>query len=290
MREFIDDKLQYMSPPSVVYKYNVWNDGINNCDNRILTKREIYFASIDDFDADYPECRLPLDFDAVTEGDLDRTARYHAELVRPNSPEWVIKSEAKRLRGLMVLHDKQNQAETLKNHEARLKKDVGIFSTSLNELNLEMWDKFGDLGTGYCVGLKPSIIYDNILCSMGRVRYYDRSNPPKIFPLSFSDEERTEKVWQQFSSIPKDLGFEEEFRFTKMIRTKIQPLPSSYIQGQRAFVLPPEAFVEVALGPSISDEDKGYIIEVVNEEFSDLPVYKLVFNRKTKEFAKELIV
>jgi len=258
-----DNRVEESEPPRILYKYRTWG---NPEHRRVLEHNEIYYASPEDFD-EITECNIESDYDAVSEEMLQEVCLQKAELELKMGE--ILTSQVKKRALFLYKNNKFHDLEHRIKHEAenreRVNKDISIFSVSETALNERLWEVFANHKTGFCVGIDFTEIYkdDEIFGSCGEVDYYDVSNPPKIVPLSLTQEERLVKMRTLIYSLPDKFKEEAEFRFAKMyIKNRRVKIKSDWIK-------------EVILGSEISSSDEKEIVELVKKKHSVAVLKKL---------------
>lgn len=106
---------------------------------------------------------------------------------------------------------KANPAIVIKNHKEWIEtrdnyNRYGVFSTSKDELNNEIWEKYGDQHSGYCLGFKTADLCRQMKSGYGFVTYSD-----KLYQYSFLDKKDDEL--DPFCLKKLSWEYEKEFRF-----------------------------------------------------------------------------
>jgi hypothetical protein len=263
----------YGDLPETVFKYRNWNDGEDNCHNTIITEKKIWMASPESFGADYNECRLPYDFESVTEEHIKRWKELNDEDI-DNYLTRKVMNENYGISGVRLKHmvaqlkddhlffDQKNRSDFIQYDRQVTAETLGVFCTSYDVSLVSTWTEVGNLGTSYAVEFRTSKLQALLKGSVQVVQYYDRRNPPKLFPLTFSVRDRVNKALREIGSIPNDCHREREVRFSKTALA--WPL-------DRSVILSDDCYKAIYLGPECRDKDE--ITKARNGFLSDLPIY-----------------
>lgn len=94
-----------------------------------------------------------------------------------------------------------------------------MFCASDSKTNLHLWETFGGLSTGYCVGLNTAVLMDvGNIGMMGKVNYYRHGEEPINSPLYLNDKQKLEEALDEIYNVPVLYAAESEYR---MVRTNI---------------------------------------------------------------------
>src|SRR5690606_19473622 len=102
----IDHKISNGVAPALLYKYRMWDDGVND---NILTTLQIRLSSPFELNADYPETILPVDESVITEEYKTRVAICEALKIYPNLPYNYQLLIASQLREKMTIDIKEDR-------------------------------------------------------------------------------------------------------------------------------------------------------------------------------------
>jgi hypothetical protein len=261
--------------PKVVYKYRDWN---NPNHRKILTESKIYYAKPSSFN-EPTECHLERDYNSVTETDILDYCRYRAKLegfVDSNENE----KQAQYLFSINRFHDIDNRKKSEIEFRKELNKMLSVFCTSEVKDNKRLWEAFGANHKGFCVGIDTleMFIDEELFGSAGRVKYYDKKNPPKISPITIPPNSVSDKMMQIIYSLPDKFNEEQEFRFAKSF------IPNQEVQ------ISDRSIVEVILGANMDKEIEYEIIETTKSRLKNAKVYKAKFDFTLEYFAFEQLL
>lgn len=274
--------------PLSVFKFRSWNDGDNQEVNRIITHQEVRLSSPRQLLADYPECILPHDFEVVTEEDLMQAAMIHAKREFPHAPESELLRIAHSNRKKMIFHHEKNRKETVEYFNKVLYDCVGIFCTTLNCSEVNIWERLGNLAKDYCVEFDTWELFnvEGFGAAMGYVEYYDEANPPRIFPISSPKLQLGEEIRRQIISVPKRYSYENEFRFW---RTNYHPITMDYCEytsEERLKILPKHVYKSVIIGEDMSKNDREELMAALSSNFPELSVFIAGYDSASKTYKK----
>ena len=249
--------------PKVVYKYRTWNDPYHK---GLLLNQEAWFSHPFDLND-------PLDVRPETEFDLNEIndARYleklrgqakeifpaltHQEQEAKAQEQWQMTKGNPKL----IIENRTRQTQERKNYN-----QVGVFSTSSNELSSELWGKYGNAYKGYCLGFKTVEFCRSTKSGFGHVVYSD-----KPYQYSFLNKK------DEFSPLflkKTSWGYEAEFRFLT-VGVDVEINGKVYTTRTQKFSV--DVVSEIVLGHNLSKEDEEAILKVLSEKYpANLPVYK----------------
>ena len=270
----VERKIDSGITPKILYKYRMWDDEEND---NILNILQIRLSSPFELNADYPETILPVDESVITEEYKTRVALHQAQKMYPNSPYPLQLFNAYQLRDKMTIDIKEErewayQQSRIRNNEVR-----GVFCATPFYQHMDQWVHLAGNATGYVVGLDTKSVYmnANVLGSAGYVEYYDESNPPKVPPYSFTDEESHRNLFMELYNVPDRYTYEREYRIVRTNhRYDKTGRVAKYTEAERMIQLKPDDYKEILLGVEISEGDKLEIIQVRDKNLKETPIYQ----------------
>jgi hypothetical protein len=180
--------------PGTLFKYRQWE----NLDlvpyekafgRRVLTEREIYFPSPDQFNDPF-DGTLPFKY-KKKQLTPENVFLKLVEIFTQSHPEKSI-SEIH-----AMCYKRQHEGgfdsdkywrDNHKNHIKVINESFGILSLATKRDNILMWSHYADAHQGYCVGLDTNMLYETQQIQIGKVIYSDRfpvKPSRKIGQLSF---------------------------------------------------------------------------------------------------------
>jgi len=252
----IDDS----SMPEVIYKYRTWK---NKNHKKIITEKKIYFASPLEMEEAH-ELFFNIDFSRIN----DKKLLY--EYLYDTAPQMgYFDSESRdKIAKYMVANYPPLSPEVQNNFKDQLRQelnsDTSVFCGNEHRDNINLWNQFGGNHKGFCIGLNLKEIskIPRIASSIRRVEYL--KNKPKVHVFTTNQLEYREKFLTCLFSLHTMFSGEDELRLVKIL-----------IQ-EKENVLPEYCFRELILGKNISEKDKREILDIVNSNFTNLPVKQAV--------------
>ncbi len=247
--------------PAIVYKYRTWTDSNNK---NVLIENQLWFSH--PFDLNDPlDVRPDLSYDnAEIESDafyqklLNTIPKENAHLSASQKVE-LARRQWQKIKADPNSHFTANRKQLL----IRERFDqYGVFSTSLDCLNIPTWKVYGDNHKGYSIGFNTLELARQLQCTTGIVTYSD-----KPFPYSFlgSHEEVDILLYKKSS-----WTYEQEFRFITL---------GIGIYTNRLRTVTADTVSEVVLCYDISADDEKEILEIVNKQYpASLSIYKTELN------------
>jgi len=195
---------------------------------------------------------IPYDFEAVTEGHIRRWMKLYNEDI-DNYLTRKVMNENYGISGVRLKHmvaqlkdehlffDEENRSALIQDEREWTNKTIGVLCTSHDIVHSSTWEIVGNLGTSYAVEFYTHGLHSFIDGSIQVVQYYNRLNPPMIFPLSYTFEERVQKSLQEIGTIPTDYINEREIRFSKIQRPWHE---------DRSIALSEDCYKSIYIGPA----------------------------------------
>lgn len=234
--------------PDIVYKYRSWTDDYHKT---IINKRVVYMAPPMSFE-DPKDCKGLVRYDLMSDDDIFKMYLYQSKEDNPQRTISQHRRHAKDWTKKKILKDHEHirklQEDNFKEFSARF----GVLSVTGNPLNVEMWNKYSDMGQGFCVGYKSEILF-RLMGSGGDVNYVE--DLPNIF---WNDDFETRRSKQIFYKESK-WEFEQEYRLTKF-------WPNPAFVQQRCIEVPCEAYLQIIFGWNMPEGHKEEIIRYCKEQ------------------------
>jgi len=245
-----------------LYKFRDWNDSLHR---RILTEREIYFASPNQFNDPF-DCFLIPRYDLLSENEkLDK----YKELIKSDRPQLnsiEVLREAKKWHRLKLL-DGKNFLERAENLLRTNNERYGIFSVTKTKDPILLWSHYANSHKGFCVAFNTVLLTENIRNSFFYIKIISHDVDvvySNNYPLLIPRKEITPKEYieKPLSTKASYWSYEEEMRFILFDITRT-PLK-----------LEQEVYDSIILGCNISDADKNEIIETSTSRFQSIKIFQ----------------
>jgi hypothetical protein len=246
--------------PRLVYKYRDWSKPKHQT---ILTKQELYFAS-------YKSCKYKyehnLEFD-FTYDIKDVKKRFELIYDRGNNKSISKNEYVERAFQNFRESEEAYRPKLIEEYSNLFNKERGIFCTSLNKNNIDLWKEFANEFSGFAIGIDPKfLIQSNKLEGLSkRVEYYDLNNPPKIKISDYLNGNNLLNTFKLIFSLPNGLIHEDEFRISKAIKN-----------NERTIKLNKNYIKQIILGFKMNEADKNNIKEVIRNEDLKVILYQQV--------------
>lgn len=259
--EEIEEDLKTSGPP-LVYKYRTWTDENHK---KLLQEKSLWFShpfALND----------PLDVRprAVFNIFELQDPRFFAKLLataQTQDPSLKTEVAIRHAAEKQLLFLKQNPDAVLQNwnnynRDQSNFDQYGIFSTAMTSLSPGLWERYGDMYSGYCIGFDTVELCRSIQSGYGCVIYSDE-------PYQYSFFEDTDKRDLYRLYLKKTAwSYEEEFRFITVgvgvYSTRLQHFNKMAVK-------------ELTIGHNSTYESE--IIKAFNLYFNGLPIFKTILNR-----------
>ena len=240
----------------IVYKYRDWK---NPYHQKILTNRELFFSSTDQFNDPF-ELYLPIKInkEELTEGNLRDKYEEDAKTRFPELSE----SERQEKISLYLQKNLLNNKEHLRWVCEKTRKDFnsefGVFCFGQSDNNYLMWSHYSDAHKGFCVGIELNRINQEIKPNVFGPVQYSKEFPsfllsPNVRNENFINLAFTKSIiWE----------YEQEIRLVK------------YGMVSKPIVISPECFKEVILGCRATSETKKEISEFLQKEMPHVSLFE----------------
>lgn len=242
--------------PKIVYKYRDWNQEHHE---RYIKNREVFMAPPTSFE-DPLDCKIPVRYDLLNDKE---TIAFAVRLSKLAHPEWSRQQHRKDAREWAKQKLLKNQKfldDYQKFYFEEYDQRLGILSVTAEPELEEMWKKYANNSTGFCVGYNSRIMFE-YLGGGGNVIYKDEL--PILYP-------EPKMSWHEIK-YGQVFFKERKWEFEKEYRTqKFWPNPATI--KDRQIQLPKEAFNKVILGKNMSAENRKEIIECIKEFLGDIPI------------------
>jgi len=168
-----------------LYKFRCWDN--NEYHQNVLFKRELYFASVDQFNDPF-DSSLPYIIDQEDLKDHIIFDKYR-NLFKTMYPD-LSESEIHKLAFKEQKENRLNDEDHLKfvsdYFRDYVKREYGVLSMSKNEKNFLLWSHYADSHSGYCIGFDRDKLYKDLPGWLGPIKYQED------FPLHNLEEENGE--------------------------------------------------------------------------------------------------
>jgi len=242
--------------PEIIYKYRDWKSLYNR---RFIINREVYMASPNQFE-DEIDCKIPVRHDLMTENQAKIYYEHLSKIAEPNLTREQRKQQVK-------FHLKKKDylsIDKLHKHQKfyfeQYFKRLGILSLTAENCLDEMWKKYSNKHTGFCIGYNSRILFEH-LGGGAKVEYFD--NLPILLPDPIMDREIIR--YKQIYFKERKWEFEKEYRTQKFWYNGATSV-------DRNIVIPKEAFNCVILGKNMNDTDKREILKEIKENIGNIKI------------------
>jgi hypothetical protein len=191
--------------PETLYKYRFISKENHQS---ILHLREVYFSSPSGFEDKF-DCKVPTRWDLLTYEDMQNY--YFEDSINMLPPNATIEDRME----FAIFHANNNALKDKKFVSKKQKEDFEKFDKRIGVLSLtpynnlfQLWEKYSEHHTGFCVGFEPNFMLKGIGTGAGLVEYYD--DIPEILPLYKMPFEVA--IQRQVYGKLRNWEFEKEYR------------------------------------------------------------------------------
>jgi hypothetical protein len=209
---------------------------------------QVYMSRPADFE-DKMDCKNHIRYDLLTDEQIWQRYYDLASEEHPGCTRDFAVGFANRWFERSNLRDKNYIKEQLERDFLEYDDRAGILILTTNPRRVEMWEKYAEHHTGFCVGFYPPEMFHYV--GGGGIVHYEKELPV-IMPHPWTD--RNEQHLLQVFYKEEKWGFEEEYRTQTF---DYYPLPME----RRVRTLTPESYSEIIFGAKMLDDHKKKIIE-----------------------------
>lgn len=244
--------------PTILYKYRLWNDKFQK---RLLTKREIFLASADQFNDTF-DVALPFKCkeEDLTPENIFKKLYITAKEMHPDYSEIEIHQMCFDRQSSGVFDDGQYWKDEYVRIKSRLNNEYGILSLATRKDNILMWSHYTNSHKGFCVGIDTSQLYNSIQGMLSHVSYSNNFPQLKLFV------DPTKTMIDILTTKSRLWRYEKEIRLIK------------HNASRKQFKLPKEAYKELIIGMNMPKVHTDSIISLVRKRFPKMKIYQSKMN------------
>jgi hypothetical protein len=261
----------------MLYKFRTWDSDYHK---DVVREQELFFPSIKRFNDPF-DSNIPINYSDLTEKEQKQIITDRVEYDHPNITGKAKERKIQEYWAASYLDDPEKLKENYENIvRPQNEKEFGILSLAGNKESILMWSHYSHSHQGYCVGLDEGKLAEfskkfgneSELIFMHPITYqedYPNFNPAKMSKVEFSVKPLIVKScsWE----------YEDEVRMI-------------YIQGSdKKITFDKSVFSEITIGCNMSNEDKEELINAVNDEFKQLPIYQAKLAHRSFELEFERV-
>jgi hypothetical protein len=253
--------------PDILYKYRDWTNPFNK---RLLTHRELYFASVDKFNDPF-DGTIPHRYDPAQMTDENIFIKYY-QVTKDTYPNWTDEEIHKHCYEYQQRGYFKDETH-LEHFEEHTKKNVnssfGIVSLSKEQNNFLMWSHYSNSHKGFVVGFDKKLLYRDTQASFAHMQYQDNLPTLDLF------EDTVTHFTKLIGTKSNIWSYENEYRLTK-----------GNFARQNA-ILGTDTFAEIIFGCKMPQTDKFDLLNLIEQRYPDTRVFDSKLS-KTR-FETELI-
>lgn len=253
--------------PDILYKYRDWDNVFHK---RLLTHRELYFASIeqfnDPFDGTIPHRYKP---EQLTEDNIFKKYYQVTKEAYPKWPEEKIHAECYEYQRRGLFKDETHLEKFEKNTKHRVNLQFGISCLSKEQNHFLMWSHYANSHRGFVVGFDKVLLFEDTSAQFAHMLYEEDIPALDLFEDTFT---HFAKLVGTKSTTWKH---ENEYRLTKANFAK------------QSVALRAETIVEIIFGCKMPENEKMKLVGFIAKEFPHARVYES--NLSKTKFQTELL-
>jgi len=253
MKKFLHDV------PDILYKYRDWQDPYHK---RLLTDRELYFASVDQFNDPF-DGTIPYKYDPV-ELTEDNIFRKYYLMTKRDHPDWEdvkIHAECFEYQRRGYFHDEKHLEDFEREALDDVKRQFGIVCLCRRPDNFLLWSHYSKSHTGICIGFNKVLLFEDAHAQFAHMQYQEKLPMLGLFDNVFTHFAKLigtkSNIWE----------YEDEYRLTR----------AEFARGKQ--VLRKETIEEVILGCRMPQSERQSIVEFLSAEFPHARVYEMVLSK-----------
>ncbi|WP_431217068.1 DUF2971 domain-containing protein [Puia sp. P3] len=242
--------------PDVLYKYRDWH---NEYHRKLLTHRELYFASVDQFNDPF-DGTVPYRYDPaeLTEENIFRKYREMTKKEHPDWDEQRVHEDSYEYQRRGYFKDGHYLEEFEKWVLETMSKQFGVVCLCRKPDNFLLWSHYANSHAGICVGFDKYKLFEDAKCQFAHMQYQEQLPLLSLFDDVFTHFKKLigtkSLVWE----------YEEEYRLTRAEFSRVK----AYLR--------PETVVEVTLGCKMPERERFEMVEFVAANLPHARVYEMV--------------
>jgi len=245
---------------SILYKYRDWD---KECHKRIITERELYFASPAEFNDPF-DSALPLVYrkEDQTQENMFQKMYTLAKWKYPKKTDTEIHELCFSEQQKRLWEDPHHQERSHELLREQNRRNVGIVSLSAVNNNYLMWSHYAQSHRGFCVGF-DSVVLENATSEKIEPAIYQDS-----FPEYSLLNEEVDSFIRKSVMVKWTVWKEEcEFRLCEVGTTK------------KTVQLPSEAYREIIFGCMMDAKVKLHLVDFIRNNLFSTKVYEMQLNK-----------
>lgn len=241
--------------PDILYKYRDWN---NSNHKKLLENRELYFASIDQFNDPF-DGTIPFRYDAkeLTEDNIFEKYRQITKREYPNWTEEQIHKHCFDYQQRGHFHDEKFLEDFEADTSEQTNNNYGIVCLCKEKNNFLLWSHYANSHTGFCIGFNKLLLYEDTEAQFAHMNYQENLPTLNLFDNPFEVSRKLigtkSKIWE----------YENEYRLTKIS------------SARKVVFLRKETIVEIILGYKMSQQEKFKLLKFIGKEYPHANVYDM---------------
>src|SRR6185312_6785048 len=161
--------------PETVYKYRNWN---NKEHQTIIKERKVFFSPPSKVE-DQLDCRNSARFDLLTKKQKVDLYRFRLKKDNPTMSRQQARNDARKWAKKGPLNSKKHLDQIADEDFKEFDSIFGVLSLTANPKSKEMWESYGNVHKGFCVGFNPKVAFQ-YFGGGGKVKYVTQL--PAIMP------------------------------------------------------------------------------------------------------------
>lgn len=246
--------------PDILYKYRDWSNPYNK---RLLTHKELYFASFDQFNDPF-DGTIPYRYNPADLTDDKIFLKYYQTVKRdkPKLSDEKIHEICFKHQQRGLLKDEVHLKQFTEESKKMLNDTFGIVSLTTEQNNFLMWSHYSGSHSGFCVGFDKFLLFEQCQGGISKITYQEEIPFIELY----------EEVHSLFDKLiftkSKTWEYENEFRLHKAHFSR------------KALTLIPDTFAEIILGCKMEFTEKTNLLALFKKEFPNTRVYETTLHDK----------
>lgn len=250
-----------------IYKFRDWG---NDYHKQVLTDQLFFCSSISNFNDPF-DSTIPIDYEGLTQEEKIEAVENH---VSNNYPRAVGRERLKLIEKVFQESAIDDPEQLQKNYREvvipKIEDEIGILSFAGNREHILMWSHYANSHKGFCVGIdkeelqrsiRPLLVTEDKFLKLYDVSY--QKSYPQINPLKASAEE--------FFSLPLTIK-SHVWHYEDEVRLIFKDGANELLKIEK------ELFQDITFGCRMHEDHQNEILEIINTEFDELPVYKAILS------------
>jgi len=228
MINVIED-IQSGNLPKILFKYRTFT---SEFDLNVLRNSEVYFSSPKKFE-DPKDCKLDYTYKSLTKENIWKRGFQIITNENPTFNRATKRGQLRQLEKVSPIYNPHLRPKIENKFRNQFEEMAGVLSLSTEFDNSDMWKKYANDFSGFCVGFNSEFFFNKDIGAIwGKVIYTEHL--PKICPIILPEEDVTKNWLTELFYKENKWDFENEYRVIGIRFNGIEDQTRKKVLGHKA--------------------------------------------------------